>query len=50
MPVLIGGARYEDGASQGVAFVFDVTERKGVGREALHWRGALPWRAPVPCA
>ena len=34
VPVLIGGAMFEEGASQGVAFVLDLTERKRAG-EAL---------------
>ena len=28
MPVLIGGATFEEGGNQGVAFVLDLTERK----------------------
>ena len=28
MPILIGGATFEEGGNQGVAFVFDLTERK----------------------
>jgi PAS domain S-box-containing protein len=37
VPVLIGGATFEVGGNQGVAFVLDLTERKGVeaeGRES----------------
>ena len=28
MPVLIGGALFEEGGNEGVAFVLDLTERK----------------------
>jgi PAS domain S-box-containing protein len=34
VPVLIGGATFEDGGNQGVAFVLDLTERKRVEAEA----------------
>ena len=35
VPVLIGGASFEDGGGQGVAFVLDLTERRRAS-EALH--------------
>jgi PAS domain S-box-containing protein len=34
VPVLIGGATFEEGGSQGVAYVLDLTERKRVEAEA----------------
>jgi C4-dicarboxylate-specific signal transduction histidine kinase len=34
VPVLIGGATFEEGGNQGVAFVLDLTERKRVEAEA----------------
>jgi PAS domain S-box-containing protein len=34
VPVLIGGATFEEGGSQGVAYVLDLTERKQVEAEA----------------
>src|ERR1700722_11189818 len=34
VPVLIGGAAFEEGGNQGVAFVLDLTERKRVEAEA----------------
>jgi PAS domain S-box-containing protein len=34
VPVLIGGATFEEGGNQGVAYVLDLTERKRVGAEA----------------
>jgi PAS domain S-box-containing protein len=37
VPVLIGGATFEEGGSQGVAFVLDLTERKR-GEDALRER------------
>ena len=33
MPVLIGGATFEEGGNQGVAFVLDLTERKSAEEE-----------------
>jgi PAS domain S-box-containing protein len=39
VPVLIGGATFEDGGSQGVAFVLDLTERKRA-EDALREREA----------
>jgi PAS domain S-box-containing protein len=39
VPVLIGGARFEDGGNQGVAFVVDLTERKRA-EDALREREA----------
>jgi PAS domain S-box-containing protein len=35
VPVLIGGATFEEGGNQGVSFVLDLTERKRVEAEAL---------------
>ena len=35
VPILIGGATFEEGGNQGVAFVLDLTERKRVEAEAL---------------
>ena len=37
MPVLIGAATFEEGGSQGVAFVLDLTDRKRA-EEALRGR------------
>ena len=34
VPVLVGGAKFEEAADQGVAFVLDLTERKRVEKEA----------------
>jgi PAS domain S-box-containing protein len=34
VPVLVGGARFEEGGNQGVAFVLDLTERKRAEAEA----------------
>ena len=53
MPVLIGGASYEQGASQGVAFVLDLTERKAA-EETLRigegrYRGVRPFHALRVC-
>jgi PAS domain S-box-containing protein len=35
VPVLIGGATFEEGGNQGVAYVLDLTERKRVERQKL---------------
>jgi C4-dicarboxylate-specific signal transduction histidine kinase len=34
VPVLIGGATFEEGGNQGVAYVLDLTERKQIEAEA----------------
>ena len=43
VPVLVGGAMFEEGGSQGVAFVLDLTERKGT--EAALRDSEELWRA-----
>jgi PAS domain S-box-containing protein len=39
VPVLIGGATFEEGEDQGVAFVLDLTDRKRVEAEAIESEG-----------
>jgi C4-dicarboxylate-specific signal transduction histidine kinase len=34
VPVLVGGAKFEEAADQGVAFVLDLTERERAEKEA----------------
>jgi PAS domain S-box-containing protein len=44
VPVLIGAATFEEGGSQGVAFVLDLTERKGAERAEKRGAEALRLR------